>query len=53
PGQVEEVETLGGRPGRLMIVISRTFRAGSLPVETADLVVPADRYRIAYHLPVR
>ncbi|GAB3111562.1 GntR family transcriptional regulator [Streptomyces calidiresistens] len=53
PGQVDEVEALGGRPGRLMIVISRTFRAGSLPVETADLVVPADRYRIAYHLPVR
>ncbi|MER8041130.1 GntR family transcriptional regulator, partial [Streptomyces hydrogenans] len=27
--------------------------ASGLPVETADVVVPADRYRLSYHLPVR
>ena len=31
---------------------ARTSPRGA-PVETADVVVPADRYRVAYHLPVR
>ncbi|MGW2341534.1 GntR family transcriptional regulator [Streptomyces sp. NPDC001661] len=53
PGLAEELSALGGVPGHVVIVIHRTFFASGRPVETADVVVPADRYRIAYHLPVR
>lgn len=53
PGLAEEATALGGVTGHLMMVIARTYFAGGLPVETADVVVRADRYRIAYHLPVR
>lgn len=53
PGLAEEAADLGGVPGQLVLVISRTYRASALPVETADIVIPADRYRIAYQLPVR
>lgn len=35
------------------MVIERTFYASGRPVETADVVVPADRYRVGYRLPVR
>jgi len=53
PGLAEELLALGGVPGHVVVVIQRTFYASGRPVETADVVVPADRYRIAYHLPVK
>ena len=53
PGLAEELLLLGGVPGHVVLVIQRTFFASGRPVETADVVVPADRYRIAYHLPVK
>ncbi|MFJ7177279.1 GntR family transcriptional regulator [Streptomyces massasporeus] len=53
PGLAEELLVLGGVPGHVVLVIQRTFYASGRPVETADVVVPADRYRIAYHLPVK
>ncbi|MFP3988157.1 GntR family transcriptional regulator [Streptomyces sp. E11-3] len=53
PGLAEELLALGGVPGHVVLVISRTYYASGRPVETADIVVPADRYRIAYHLPVK
>ncbi|WP_156725866.1 GntR family transcriptional regulator [Streptomyces apocyni] len=53
PGLAQEQLALGGAPGHVVLVISRTYFASGRPVETADIVVPADRYRIAYHLPVR
>ncbi|MFJ6568285.1 GntR family transcriptional regulator [Streptomyces sp. NPDC091292] len=53
PGLAEELMALGGVPGHVVIVIKRTFYASDRAVETADIVVPADRYRIAYHLPVK
>lgn len=53
PGLAEEVLALGGVPGHAVLVVSRTYFAGGRPVETADVVVLAERYRIAYHLPVR
>ncbi|MGW1884050.1 GntR family transcriptional regulator [Streptomyces sp. NPDC002133] len=53
PGLAEELLTLGGVPGHVVMVIQRTYYASGRAVETADVVVPADRYRIAYHLPVR
>ncbi|MFI6104460.1 GntR family transcriptional regulator [Streptomyces sp. NPDC051310] len=53
PGLAEELLTLGGVPGHVVIVVERTYFASGRPVETADVVVPADRYRLTYHLPVR
>ncbi|MFE0171414.1 GntR family transcriptional regulator [Streptomyces sp. NPDC059002] len=53
PGLAEELNSLGGVPGHVVIVVQRTYYASGRPVETADVVVPADRYRIAYHLPVK
>ncbi|WP_274561755.1 GntR family transcriptional regulator [Streptomyces spiramyceticus] len=53
PGLAEELLQLGGVPGHAVLVIERTYYASGLAVETADVVVPADRYRIAYHLPVK
>ena len=53
PGLAEELMALGGVPGHVVIVVQRTYYASGKPVETADVVVPADRYRIAYHLPVK
>ncbi|WP_030544954.1 GntR family transcriptional regulator [Streptomyces albus] len=53
PGLAEETRLLGGVPGRVVIVVSRTFFASGRAVETADVVIPADSYRLSYHLPVR
>ncbi|MET9772902.1 GntR family transcriptional regulator [Streptomyces sp. NPDC006367] len=53
PGLAEELLALGGVPGHVVLVVQRTFYASGRAVETADVVVPADRYRVAYHLPVK
>jgi DNA-binding GntR family transcriptional regulator len=53
PGLAEELQALGGVPGHVVIVVQRTFYASGRPVETADVVIPADRYQVAYHLPVK
>lgn len=53
PGLADEMAALGGVPGHPVMVVTRTFFAGGRPVETADVVLPADRYRISYHLPVK
>jgi DNA-binding GntR family transcriptional regulator len=53
PGLAEETLALGGVPGHPVMVVARTFYASGRPVETADVIVPADRYRVAYHLPVK
>ncbi|NGO70321.1 GntR family transcriptional regulator [Streptomyces boncukensis] len=53
PGRAEETLELGGVPGHAVLVVSRTYYAGGRPVETADVVVPADRFRLAYRLPVK
>ncbi|MER7174651.1 MULTISPECIES: GntR family transcriptional regulator [Streptomyces] len=53
PGLAEELHLLGGVPGHVVVVIERTYYASGRPVETADVVIPADRYRVAYHLPVK
>ncbi|MEU3076653.1 GntR family transcriptional regulator [Streptomyces laurentii] len=53
PGVAGELMALGGVPGHVVLVIERTYYASGRAVETADVVVPADRYKLAYHLPVR
>jgi DNA-binding GntR family transcriptional regulator len=53
PGLAVEAAALGGVPGHVVIEIRRTYFASGRPVETADVVIPADKYRAVYHLPVR
>ncbi|MCM2389123.1 GntR family transcriptional regulator [Streptomyces albipurpureus] len=53
PGLAEELLALGGVPGHVVMVVERTYYASGRAVETADVVVLADRFRVAYHLPVK
>jgi DNA-binding GntR family transcriptional regulator len=46
--EADELET---PPGTLALIIRRTY-SGDVPVETADIVVPVDRYELAYVIPV-
>ncbi|MFI5753643.1 GntR family transcriptional regulator [Streptomyces sp. NPDC051569] len=53
PGLAEELMALGGVPGHVVMAVERTYYASGRAVETADVIVPADRYRLAYHLSVK
>ncbi|MFV2175210.1 GntR family transcriptional regulator [Actinomadura sp. LOL_016] len=46
-----EAERLHEPLGSIVMVIQRTY-AGERPVETADIVVPVDRYELSYVIPV-
>jgi GntR family transcriptional regulator len=47
-----EVELLALAAGVPVLLIERTYSAEGRPVETADIVVPADRYQLHYGIPV-
>jgi GntR family transcriptional regulator len=49
----DEQRTLGMPAGVPIMVIERTYRAGDQAVETANIVVPGDRYVLHYGIPVR
>lgn len=48
----EEAEALGVPAGSPVQALQRTYYAGDLPVETADLVLPAGRFQLVYEFPV-
>ncbi|WP_063771990.1 GntR family transcriptional regulator [Kitasatospora mediocidica] len=47
-----EATSLGVPLGTTVLMIERTHWAGDVPVETADLVLAADRFRLAYEIEV-
>ncbi|WP_245984420.1 GntR family transcriptional regulator [Streptomyces tateyamensis] len=47
-----EATSLGVPLGTTVLTIERTHWAGETPVETADLVMAADRFRLAYEIDV-
>jgi GntR family transcriptional regulator len=53
PASAREREALRlpARAGNLL-AIERTYLAGGVPVETADIVFPGDRYELVYRVPV-
>jgi DNA-binding GntR family transcriptional regulator len=53
PALASEAERLHMRPGGTVITIARVYRTDERAVETADIVLPADRYAVAYDVPVR
>ncbi|RYJ29279.1 GntR-family transcriptional regulator [Streptomyces sp. L-9-10] len=46
-----EADVLDLAPGAPVVAIERTYYAGERPLETADLVVPGERFRLAYEIP--
>jgi GntR family transcriptional regulator len=47
-----ERDLLGIPSGTPVLVVARTHWSGDLPVETCDIVIPADRYALLYRIPV-
>ncbi|MFF4190997.1 UTRA domain-containing protein [Nonomuraea sp. NPDC001831] len=48
PGTAEECERLRHAPGSTMVTVQRMYYSGETRVETADIVVPADRFTLLY-----
>jgi len=53
PALASEAERLGIRPGGTVLTIARVYRTDERPVETADIVIPVERYSLVYEVPVR
>lgn len=45
-------ERLGIRPGGTVLTIARTYHTAERPAETADIVIPVERYSLVYEVPV-
>jgi UTRA domain len=53
PALADEAERLKIRPGSTVLTIARTYRTDERAVETADLVMPVERYSLVYEIPVQ
>jgi DNA-binding GntR family transcriptional regulator len=47
-----ELDALNMAPGVAVLAIERTYYVEDRPVETADVIVPADRYTLHYRIPI-
>ncbi|MGW5689251.1 GntR family transcriptional regulator [Nonomuraea sp. NPDC003754] len=47
-GTTQECQRLDHAPGSVMVTIRRTYYSGELAVETADIVIPGDRFLLVY-----
>ncbi|MCO6004457.1 GntR family transcriptional regulator [Actinoallomurus purpureus] len=52
PVTQDETTALNASAGTIVMVIQRTYWTEERPVETADIVVPVDRYELLYLIPV-
>jgi GntR family transcriptional regulator len=52
PVMQAEAERLRVSAGTIVMVIQRTYFTHARPVETADIIVPVDRYELLYVIPV-
>jgi DNA-binding GntR family transcriptional regulator len=53
PALAAEAARLGIRPGATVLTIARTYHTATRPVETADIVLPVERYALVYEIPVQ
>ena len=53
PALATEARRLNIRPGALVLTIARTYRTDERAVETADILIPVERYSLVYEIPVR
>lgn len=51
PGTPAEIAALDLAEGAVVAAIERTYYAEDRPLETADLVVPGERFRLGYEIP--
>jgi DNA-binding GntR family transcriptional regulator len=52
PALALEAGRLGIRPGSTVLTIARTYHTAERPVDTADIVIPVERYSLVYEVPV-
>ncbi|MGA2828026.1 MAG: GntR family transcriptional regulator [Streptosporangiaceae bacterium] len=52
PALATEAAELNIRPGSTVLTITRTYSTNERPVETADIVIPVERYALVYEVPV-
>jgi DNA-binding GntR family transcriptional regulator len=52
PALTSEAQRLRIRPGGTVLTIARTYHTTERPVETADIVIPVERYSLVYEVPV-
>ncbi len=53
PALAAEADRLNMRTGGTVLTICRTYRTDKRAVETADIVIPVERYSLVYEIPVR
>lgn len=53
PVLAAEGSRLKMRPGGIVLTIARIYYSTERPVETADIVLPVERYALVYDIPVR
>jgi DNA-binding GntR family transcriptional regulator len=53
PARPDEIDALGLPARGCVLHIARTFSAGGLPIETADIVLALDQVELRYEFPVR
>ena len=53
PALASEAERLNIRPGGIVLTIARIYRTDQRAVETADIIIPVERYALVYDVPVR
>jgi DNA-binding GntR family transcriptional regulator len=52
PVLAAEAGKLKMRPGGTVLTIARTYHTSERPVETADIILPVERYSLVYEIPV-
>ena len=52
PVFASEGSRLGVAPGAAVLAVARTYATADRPVETADIVIPAERWALVYQIPV-
>jgi DNA-binding GntR family transcriptional regulator len=53
PALAAEADRLQIRPGSIVLTIARVYHTAERPVETADIIIPVERYALVYQVPVR
>jgi GntR family transcriptional regulator len=52
PALAAVAERLRIRPGAIVLTITRTHHTSARPLESADIVLPVERYALVYEIPV-
>lgn len=53
PALASEAQRLAVRPGAIVLTIARVYHTDQRAVETADIIIPVERYALVYDVPVR